>query len=69
VHDWLEFGLLNRDEDTVIKCRSLADNHIIPEIGARKLRELSADDVDRWLVDRAESLSTDTLRQLPSVSG
>lgn len=61
---WLEHGLSNRDEDTVIKCRSLADNHITPFLGARKLRELSADDVDVWLAGRAKVLSTDTLRQL-----
>ncbi|MFL6055249.1 MAG: tyrosine recombinase XerC [Actinoallomurus sp.] len=67
VRDWLELGLVNRDSDTVTKCRSLADNHIIPELGARKLRELSADDVDRWLVRKAQSLSTDTLRQLRSI--
>ncbi|TDB89984.1 site-specific integrase [Actinomadura sp. KC216] len=67
VRDWLQYGLVNRDEDTVVKCRSLAQNHIIPELGARKLRELSADDVDRWLGRKAKSLSTDTLRQLRSI--
>jgi integrase len=67
VLDWLEFGLLNRDASTAKKCRILADKHIIPAIGARKLRELSADDVDRWLAEKANTLSTDTLRQLRSI--
>jgi integrase len=67
VGNWLEFGLANRDPSTVQKCRLLAAKHISPQIGARKLRELSADDVDRWLARKAETLSTDTLRQLRSI--
>lgn len=67
VRDWLEYGLTRRDSATVRKCCSLADRHIIPELGARKLRELSADDVDRWLAIKAKGLSTDTLRQLRSI--
>jgi integrase len=67
VQDWIEFGLVNRDPSTVKKCRILAGRHIIAELGARKLRELSADDVDRWLATKATALSTDTLRQLHSI--
>lgn len=67
VENWLEFGLVNRDQSTVSKYRILAMKHVIPEIGARKLRELSADDVDRWLDKKARTLSTDTLRQLRSI--
>jgi integrase len=67
VRDWFEYGLTRRDSATVRKCCSLADRHIIPELGARKLRELSADDVDRWLAIKAKGLSTDTLRQLRSI--
>ena len=48
------------------KHRSLARTHILPSIGARKLRELSADDVDRWLAAEAKGLSTDSLRHCPS---
>ncbi|WP_231333240.1 hypothetical protein [Actinomadura graeca] len=33
--------------------RILAHKHVIPEPGARKLRELSADDVDQWLARKA----------------
>jgi len=67
VRDWLAFGLARRDPATVRKCHILADMHIIPDLGSRKLRELSADDVDRWLAIKAKSLSTDTLRQLRSI--
>jgi len=67
VRDWLGFGLPGRDKDTVKKCTILANGHIIPALGARKLRELSADDVDRWLADKAKTLSTSTLQNLHSI--
>ena len=67
VNDWLQFGLSGRDEETVTKCTILANTHVIPAIGARKLRELSADDVERWLADKAEILSTRSLQEVRSV--
>jgi integrase len=67
VQNWLEYGLRHRDKATARKCQVLASKHIIPALGARKLRELSADDIDRWLTDEARTLSTDTLRQLRSI--
>ena len=67
VRDWLQSGLSNRDPATVRKCRSLAEGHIIPSLGAIKLQRLSADDVDRWLAAEAAAQSTDTLRQLRSI--
>jgi len=67
VREWLEFGLSGRDEDTIKKCTILANTHVIPALGARKLRDLSADDVDRWLADKAGTLSTRTLREVFSV--
>lgn len=67
VVDWFAHSLHSRGESTVKTLRSLADNHVIPELGARKLRELSADEVDEWLGEKAKSLSTDTLRRLHSI--
>jgi hypothetical protein len=52
---------------TVGKSRILANKHIIPELGARKLRELSADDVDEWLLRKAQEVSTRTLQELRSI--
>jgi hypothetical protein len=49
VRDWLAFDLSGRDANTITKCTILANTHVIPALGARKLRELSADDVDEWL--------------------
>jgi integrase len=66
VKDWLTYGLTGRDRGTATANRILVDKHIVPLLGARRLRDLSADDVDRWLADRATLLSTSTLRKLHS---
>jgi integrase len=67
VRDWLAFGLSGRDSDTLAKCTILANTHVIPALGARKLRNLSADDVDKWLAEKAQILSTRTLQEVRSV--
>src|SRR5215475_407228 len=67
VNDWLRYGLAGRSESTVQKCRDLAKEHITPQLGTRQLRELTADDVDRWLADRAQRLATRSLREVRSV--
>jgi integrase len=67
VTSWLTHGLNGRDTETVHNYRYLAEGHILPHLGGRKLRELSADDVDKWLAKRAETLSTRTLRLLHSI--
>jgi integrase len=64
VNDWLTFGLNGRAQGTVAKCTHLCRTHVIPALGARKVRELSAADVDRWLADKAKTLSTSTLQVL-----
>jgi integrase len=67
VSDWLERGLKGRDEATVSKNRTLAEKHLIPFLGMAKLKELTADDVDDWLDDRADVLATRSLRDLLAV--
>jgi integrase len=67
VENWLTYGLNGRDRATVEKCTILANKHIIPELGARKLRELSADDIDQWLMRKTADLSTRTLREVLSI--
>jgi len=64
VNDWLAYGLNGRSASTVTKCTILCRTHIITDLGARKLRNLSADDVDHWLANKAKTLSTRTLREL-----
>jgi integrase len=64
VTDWLAYGLNGRSKSTVDKCRNLCNRHVISALGARKLRDLSATDVDKWLAGKAKHLSTRTLRDL-----
>ncbi len=66
VNDWLAHGLTSRDPATVANAVILSRTHIIPALGARKLRDLTARDVDKWLADKAKVLSTSTLRRLHS---
>lgn len=67
ITSWLTFGLNGRDKETINNYRYLAEGHILPHLGVRKLRELSSDDVDTWLAQMAETLSTRTLRLLHSI--
>jgi hypothetical protein len=67
VKAWFAYGLNGRDQTTVNNYRCLSDIHIVPLLGKRKLRELSADDVDEWLANRAKVLSTRSLRLVLSI--
>jgi len=64
VEDWLEYGSGRHGSATVSKHRTLCNTHVIPLLGARKLRDLTAKEVERWLAGLAPTLSTDTLRRL-----
>jgi integrase len=66
VNDWLAHGLNGRDQATVTTCTILCQTHIIPALGARKLRDLRAEDIDKWLGAKAQTLSTATLQRLHS---
>jgi hypothetical protein len=57
VNDWLSYGLNGRDQATIGTCAILRKTHIIPCLGARKLRDLSAEDVERWLANKATPLT------------
>jgi hypothetical protein len=67
VRDWLSRGLIGRDAGTVEKNRILAETHVIPHLGAVKLRELTADHVDDWLADRKKVLATRSLKDAHAV--
>ena len=67
VTDWLEYGLTGRDRATIAANLSLATQHVIPALGARKLVDLSAEDVDRWLAAEAKTLSTRTVTELKAI--
>jgi len=66
VNDWLHYGLTGRDHATRAANGTLCRKHVLPALGARKLRDLSAEDVDKWLADKSRTLSTRTLQQIHS---
>ncbi len=67
VEDWLQFGLPGTATSTLAKNTTLARTHVLPALGARRLRDLSAEEVDRWLAHKAETLSTSTLQNIRSI--
>lgn len=67
VTDWLTYGLSGKSKGTIDNYTNLAEGHVIAALGARKLRDLTATDVDKWLADKKKSLSTRTLRLLHSI--
>jgi integrase len=64
VKDWLEYGLGDVGPSTAAKYRSLARRHITPLLGKRKLKDLTAGEVDQWIAGRAKVLSTEPLRRV-----
>ena len=64
VEDWLQYGLQGRSSATIEKYRTFADTHILPELGKRKLKSLTAKEVDEWLQGRSTLVGSDVLRRL-----
>lgn len=64
VEDWLTYGLTRDTEATITKYRYLCDKHITPQLGARKLRDLSATEVDAWLAERSKVLSKSSTQRV-----
>jgi integrase len=64
VRDWLARGTKGLSAKTINDYRSLAESNLIPFIGGCKLKELSADNVDDWLEDRRDHLTTRTLQAI-----
>ncbi|WP_449063725.1 site-specific integrase [Planomonospora algeriensis] len=64
---WLQHGLGGRSETTVKMYTTFADTHVIPALGARKLRDLSVEDVDRWLAGKTTDLSTRSLKLIHGI--
>jgi integrase len=65
--DWLARGTKGLSAKTINDYRSLAESNLIPFIGATKLKSLTADNVDDWLEDRANHVTTRTMQALHSI--
>ncbi|MEQ4720392.1 hypothetical protein ABN273_28810, partial [Nonomuraea sp. B19D2] len=66
MNDWLSYGLNGRDEDTIKLYPNICRTHVVPGLGKRKLRDLRAEDGDKWLAAKAVTLSTRTLQIMHS---
>jgi integrase len=67
VRYWLDYGLRGRSQKTVDNYMTLAKVHILPALGKRRLRDLSAEDVDEWMRQESRRCSARTLRLLHSI--
>ena len=67
VSDFLDQGMKGKSPDTIGNYRSLADHHLIPQLGGARLKKLTADELDTWMDDRAEELSGRTLRLIHQI--
>jgi hypothetical protein len=67
VTDWLAQGTRNLDPGTVSGYRILAGKHLMPAIGATRLKALSAGDVGKWLNGFTGKLSTGSLVSVHSI--
>lgn len=66
VNDWLAYGLSSRDRATRTTNRLLCESHIMAYLGARRVRDLTAAEIDAWLAQLALRLSTRTLQAVRS---
>lgn len=67
VQDWLDYGLTTAAKSTVNNYTTIARGHIVGPLGRAKLRDLTADDIDRWLRAESTRASTRTLRLMHSL--
>ena len=67
VDDFLGKGLRGKSPATIANYRSMADQNIVPQIGSIRLKELTADRLDAWMDERAEELSTRSLRLIHQI--
>jgi integrase len=67
VRDWLARGTKGLSAKTINDYTSLAESNLIPFIGAKKLKGLTADNVEDWLEARAPHLTTRTMQAIHSI--
>jgi integrase len=67
VQDWLDHGQGLLEEATRTRNRELAEFHVIPKIGGRKVRDLRPDEVDQWLEALTSDLATSSIRRVKSI--
>lgn len=67
VNYWLAYGLSGRSPNTVEMYKTYVRTHITPALDRRQLRDLSVEDVQRFLSGKSPDLSTRSLKILHSI--
>ena len=66
VTDWLTYGQGKTGDNTWEGYRFICNRHLLPVLGARKLKDLTAQEVEKWLHGLTEGLGNSSLKQLHS---
>ena len=66
VTDWLTYGQGNTDDNTWEGYRFICNRHLLPALSARKLKDLTAHEVEKWLHSLTGALGRSSLKQLHS---
>jgi integrase len=66
VRDWLKYGQGTTADNTWEGYRFNCERHLIPALGKRRLRDLTATEVEEWLASLTMVLGTSMLKQLHS---
>jgi hypothetical protein len=53
INDFLDQGMKGKSPETVSNYLSLASHHLMPYLGAARLKKLTADELDTWMDGRA----------------
>ena len=67
VEDWLTYDRAGKAPKTIRRDRDLFELHIKPHLGGRRLKDLRADELDRWLAGLSPTLGRFALKQALSV--
>jgi len=67
VEDWLAYDRSDRAPQTVRECHDLFELHIRPHLGGRRLKDMRAEELDKWMAGLARNLGKSSLKQVLSV--
>ncbi|WP_274916561.1 tyrosine-type recombinase/integrase [Streptomyces sp. WZ-12] len=67
VRAWLSQGLKGRDAGSISTYTSMAENHVIADLGKARLKDLTADTVDCWLDEKSISLAKSSMEMILSI--
>ncbi|MFF2809365.1 tyrosine recombinase XerC [Streptomyces sp. NPDC058000] len=67
VRAWLSHGLRGCDKGSISTYTSMAEHHVIADLGKARLRDLTVDSVDYWLDEKSMSLAKSSMEMILSI--